>query len=599
MTTRRALLVGAGVLGLRGVQTDLQLMHASLGQRGFEIEVLHEATRAALERSLARLIERTHAGDVVLVHFSGHGAQVELPHAPRRRDGSSRASESFLLCADFEQTRVGDFRGFAARELSRELDALTRKTKNVTLVLDCCFAGRMARGDGRRVGVRYWTLDDATKAAAIAHVSTLVSTSPHGEVNPFVVRVLGSGPRGAAHEVELELAGRQVVAGALTAALATEFGHADVEQRTWRDLDGALQRRVDPRRDRQPIAIEGPQRRRVFSLDELDELDRIDIVNDDGVERLAGGSLMDVRIGDVYRVGEQDSPVVQVGLVDARLQHRAAGCRVAQLLACGRPRARVVMDDIPPDSDEHALLAAALGQGNMLALAGDELPLAATLAVRRSGVRVELQLVSRGVPLGGWQALDPRSERGRRLADHLGDMARRLARAHMLLELPAGQLDARELAWGVVDEGRFVAMPASGSCVREGQSISVRVPHVAALRHVCVLLVGVDGRIEVLSRQLGRDGELDERGEYRLGERDGRLLGVQPRKPAGWGVSAYPVALVVVLAGDPLDLRGWEQRGVEHFVDTPRRIGGSKRNVVPRRRPLAQHRVERFEFELT
>jgi hypothetical protein len=76
------------------------------------------------------------------------------------------------------------------------------------------------------------------------------------------------------------------------------------------------------------------------------------------------------------------------------------------------------------------------------------------------------------------------------------------------------------------------------------------------------------------------------------------LIGIPLQQPPGWRANAYPLALVVVLASDPLDLRGWEQRGVEDFVDMPRRVAGVGRNVVLRRRPLAQHRIERFELEL-
>ena len=46
---------------------------------------------------------------------------------------------------DFDKTTDGDFRGILDIEISYLLRDTTDKTKNVSIILDCCHATRMAR----------------------------------------------------------------------------------------------------------------------------------------------------------------------------------------------------------------------------------------------------------------------------------------------------------------------------------------------------------------------------------------------------------------------------------------------------------------------
>jgi len=51
----------------------------------------------------------------------------------------------FIVPVDIEEPTDDDFRGITSLELSALLAQLTRKTKNATVILDCCHAARMSR----------------------------------------------------------------------------------------------------------------------------------------------------------------------------------------------------------------------------------------------------------------------------------------------------------------------------------------------------------------------------------------------------------------------------------------------------------------------
>jgi hypothetical protein len=590
MTTRRALLLGAPVLGLRGVAGDLQLMRASLQRRGFAVTEVPAATRGAISQALAHLAAEVERDDVVLVYFSGHGAQVELPGPAATRNGRAHARASFLVCADFEHTRVDDFRGFGCDELSDAIERLTSVTKNVSVVLDCCFAGVMVRGAGARAGVRHTRLTDVQQRAALAHLGAYARTSPHAEANPFAIRVLAAGAREPAYEIEHG----STHAGALTVALAGELARDEVERQTWAALGRVLAGR--PELARQTSAIEGPQRRYVFSCEEHEQLGEVALV-DGCPDRIAAGALMDVRVGDVYCAGERETAVRAVALVEATMREPLPARTRVQLVRCAQPRARVELCGIAPSSDLAAMLRASLTAGGMLALEGDALPLAGRVRLRDDAGQARLCLEADGLVLGCWP-FDLRSRaHARRLVDHLAAQLRRLARARLLGMLPQGELDGGRITWGLVAQGRASELPMRGATLRADARIYVRIVGGAAARWGSVLYVGADATIEVLSRRQGGGIDLVATPDYQLGEHQGVEL---PAPRAREAASPRRASLVVVLSSEAIDLRSWEQRGVEDFVDAPRRPITPSRNVTLRRgQSDPRHRLERIDFELS
>jgi len=100
-----------------------------------------QATHAGIIDAIkSHLIARAHAGDIVLLHYSGHGS--EMPSG-----GANRISglEQTIVPYDSRdpEGKVFDIGG---AELHPLLVELAQKTKNVTFILDSCHSGTLVRG---------------------------------------------------------------------------------------------------------------------------------------------------------------------------------------------------------------------------------------------------------------------------------------------------------------------------------------------------------------------------------------------------------------------------------------------------------------------
>lgn len=79
--TRRALVVGSQIEGLRGVHNDVTAMVDVLTVRGFAIDQRtgDAASRAGILDGYDRLIEASSDGDAAVVYYSGHGFYAAVP----------------------------------------------------------------------------------------------------------------------------------------------------------------------------------------------------------------------------------------------------------------------------------------------------------------------------------------------------------------------------------------------------------------------------------------------------------------------------------------------------------------------------------------
>ncbi len=77
---RVALVIGNGGYGafrsLPNAPSDARLVARSLGDLGFEVETLLDASRASLEAALQRLARASDGADLALLFYAGHGLQV-------------------------------------------------------------------------------------------------------------------------------------------------------------------------------------------------------------------------------------------------------------------------------------------------------------------------------------------------------------------------------------------------------------------------------------------------------------------------------------------------------------------------------------------
>ena len=144
---RAALLLGSQCFGLTGVDHDVKAMAASLTERRSRSRFVPALTFPALPwwTPLATFARRTHAGDAVVLYYSGHGGRVALPDWKARQREGKPAFAHFLVPADIEESTASDFKGLTDAEMSQFQWQLVDITHNVTTILDCCHSGTMAR----------------------------------------------------------------------------------------------------------------------------------------------------------------------------------------------------------------------------------------------------------------------------------------------------------------------------------------------------------------------------------------------------------------------------------------------------------------------
>lgn len=167
-----ALLVGIkhypdpSVPDLDGSVTDVEMQSQLLMHRfGFKKDDILELSDRTpdilptrdniLQAFEEHLIKQAKPGDVVVFHYSGHGARVEDPQPiavaqcadsdEDRRNGTLVPRDGARIrTADQSEVEVADIMGRTLFLLSERLD-----TDNVTLVLDSCYSGAGTRGNAR------------------------------------------------------------------------------------------------------------------------------------------------------------------------------------------------------------------------------------------------------------------------------------------------------------------------------------------------------------------------------------------------------------------------------------------------------------------
>src|SRR4051812_35271562 len=139
---RRALVLGSQIEGLRGVHNDVQRMAAMLDARGFAVDlrVGADATRAGMLAGYDQLIVASDVDDAAVVYYCGHGYHAVVPDEGR--------SWQCIVPTDLRDGSTTDWRGITAWELSIKQAQLTARTRNVTVILDCCHSAQLSRSDG-------------------------------------------------------------------------------------------------------------------------------------------------------------------------------------------------------------------------------------------------------------------------------------------------------------------------------------------------------------------------------------------------------------------------------------------------------------------
>ncbi|HZF25434.1 MAG TPA: caspase family protein [Steroidobacteraceae bacterium] len=142
---RRALLIGINrylIPGadLRGCVNDIKNIRAALMKyfafRGSDIKALtdHRATKKAMQSAIQALLGSGKKGDVLYLHYSGHGSNVP------DRNGDEADHRDEILCPsdlDWKDPLTDDWLRTAFNRLKSRV--------NLTVVMDCCHSGTNTR----------------------------------------------------------------------------------------------------------------------------------------------------------------------------------------------------------------------------------------------------------------------------------------------------------------------------------------------------------------------------------------------------------------------------------------------------------------------
>lgn len=176
--------------------------------------------------ALTRITSTAKPGDLVYIHYSGHGTTMEPPSK------SSMSSTEDLALVLLEVTDMVETRYLRGLELAHLLMGMVEKKLTVTLVLDCCFSGSVVRKGSvvrylcydPRVDAKYPYNPSQSLRTEIAGQSSYRAASmrPNWLVDPDGYTILTAcGPTERAQEIELDQNGQKH--GALSYFLLRTF----------------------------------------------------------------------------------------------------------------------------------------------------------------------------------------------------------------------------------------------------------------------------------------------------------------------------------------------------------------------------------------
>ena len=584
--TRRALIIASQTHGLRGVDNDAAEIGGFLEARAFACRMLRGAAadRAGIHAGLKRLVSETLVGDTVFLYYSGHGARISNPQHRPDRPHEPRAYHC-IIPADHTAT---DFRAIFSAELSAYIAALSLRTRNITVVLDCCHAETILKGDrlvSKSIPLPWSSAVAEHRDWLRAQGVDLHARAEYVESNPHVIRLVACADSQSAFE---RLREDGSACGLLTEALVGTLADQPDRGIAWQAILQAVRARVSARRPGQEPQLLGPIARQLFETAEEPIGDVLTFDKRDGQPSLSGGSLHGVTLGSRYFLMPMNANHPDRGLALADVEvievrsDRALISFADPLQAYSlRPGLRAFL--YRPTRTRHSIrldLPAGELRDRVMALldasawvccadGSTNRPIATIYPESANtviaGVRpvIERLLISddhhhdRGIGVP-WSIHDDSSL--------LISQVEQIARAYDLLRgnEPGGESrlsPAPTLRWGHLVDGRPVDLPREACSLHEGDRIYVRITsHSPAPVFVSLLGVGINRSISLLSTSEPAGVELRTQETYTLGQDDiGQLFAV----PLTWPQAIRrdgprPMAIVAVITDTPVDLRSLE-----------------------------------------
>ncbi|KAF7587637.1 hypothetical protein BBP40_006921 [Aspergillus hancockii] len=306
----RALLISSPYNGLLGPANDIRLMGSVLERKGFTLTECSglNATRDGIKSAWSKLIQQCSDKDVVVIYYSGHGGLVQSPihltaDSEHRANGEKAPWRyQFIVPIDYDKTAEDDFRGVLDVELSHLLRDTTQKTKNVTVILDCCHSGRMSRDPslGTKAVPRYIAEQEHQRIGAYVEMlreKGVLKGETFLEGNPHAVRIVACQTSESAFEYETT---SRSWCGAFTEALAQALEESDGQEVSWSTTLLRVGQLVNVRFPQQHPHAEGPHARMPFTLKEASRSFFLNMEGD--VAILSAGRVGGVRENNVYAV---------------------------------------------------------------------------------------------------------------------------------------------------------------------------------------------------------------------------------------------------------------------------------------------------------
>ncbi len=575
-----ALVVGCAGKQLPGVAHDVRAMAEMLRARDFAVDVCTgtAATREGILAGYDQLIASARPDQAAVVYYTGHGF-----YAYREAEGRPWQG---LCPSDMDAGSTEDFRGITAWELSIKQAQLTRRTKNVTVIFDCCHASQMSR-EGAVAGGVARVLPHPVRVGFAAHLDALRARygcdfdAIESSGDRDAVRLVACGQGETAFEYE---ASPGEYRGAFTEALLRVLHDLGDARVSWAAIESAIRARVFDRFPSQRPSMDGPVRRIVFSLDEDEYPHRPTIVAIPSGFHLFAGRLMGVSQGDVYgvmpsgcRTYDDSTAVAEVQVREAfatsafaTLRRWSNGHTQLCNASLAVPLERQIVKwpvRVVASQDAQERVASAFAATGVLRVAYPEEPALATLTVTRHAVTIEDRIGLLGAPSGFPDDLE-------RLVRALAELgaARRVRELEGEHGVSASEVDVE---WGVVEAGHMQRKPDRGCMLGLRARVYVKVAS-RAQRPLFAHVFNIDprGTVKLLTQNLAAAGVPlhQERSELVLGRSDhGTPEGLTLEWPGDLPREHPRIEeLVVIVTAMPASLR-WpehqEQLGARHGPD--------------------------------
>jgi hypothetical protein len=622
---KRALLIGSQTGVLSGVHNDVNAVAERLSRWGFATELLIEkaATRQGILERYRHLIEKTEADDAVVIYYSGHGGRVVNPEY---QAGSTMPRYyQYIVPFDFEKSTRDNFRGIMSQELSALLAQLTQKTRNATVILDCCHAARMSRGPN--LVPRAWpraSLINIDKHLKELAAQGITLDAVDMESNPNAVRLVAAAPEESAYEYQ-NAAGKSV--GLLTESFLNALDEAEGLKVSWRSLGNRVRERVLKVVPYQRPEVEGPGDRLLFELKIVDLTGVLPVVDRGGKKVLQGGRVLGVHEGDEYAIvpmGEE-KPTPENQIAKATVESVSGSTSQIRIEYCGGhadipegasafpvsttlPRQPV---RISASGEGQKALLAAIQSSRFVKTAGEEDPAEILAEVMVTEEQIDLR-----DPVGV-SLIDPMPYNN----ENIVKTAKNLdcfARVQAMLNLRSGEGKNKlttpyRVEWGRVVDGERQPLSYAGEVLYNGEPIYVQVINTGQEKiYFSLFDIGLAGATTLLTNSQPSGISLDPGQDYTYGHKEGEgLKGMNLFWDEGVPTDApRRESLLVICSDRAQDLTSLEAKGVGKKSERGKisplqemmeqiRLGGSRGAPAENQQdPDVRYAVSRIDFQL-